>query len=315
MRSRTPVKGVLVTGAAGFLGARIAIALAAEPRVTDLVGLDRAEPPAGVPWRAVTASLHRLTDALPRAFVPGLIVHAAALTSQASEADPEAAFAVNVEGTRALLARCRAWAEARGAPPRLVLLSSVAVFGGGGEGADEAAAPDPRSTYGTTKLVAERLVLDAARRGAVDGVVLRLPVSVIRTGRTGKPGAGFVSDLVLNALGGLPFEAPLPLDHRLPVGSATAAAALAVRAALRPLPARVLHVPSLAVSAATARDALREAGVTPPALTASPDPLIEGLVAGWPARLTTRHPGWSADVADTTLADIIRRHRAANPPD
>lgn len=305
---------LLVTGASGFLGARIAATLAADPRVAEVVGLDRAEPPPGAPWHAVVAGLNRLSDALPRCFVPDAVIHAAALTSQASEADPDAAFAVNVEGTRALLARCRAWGETRGHPPRLVLLSSVSVFGGGGEGADESTPPDPRTTYGTTKLVAERLVLDSARRGDADGVVLRLPVSVIRTERSGKPGAGFVSDLVLAALRGEGIVIPLAPDHRLPVGSVASAVGLAVRAALGAVPARVLHAPSLAVSADSAATALRDAGVPPPLPTVSRDPTVERLVAGWPARLATRYPDWSGDLADGSLETIIRRHRAERTP-
>lgn len=302
---------VLVTGASGFLGARIAAALAADPDIGGVVGLDRTDPPPGAPWRPIVAGLNRLSDALPRDLVPDAVVHAAALTSQASEADPDAAFAVNVEGTRALLARCRVWTEASGRPPRFVLLSSASVFGGGGEAADESTPPDPRSTYGTTKLMAERLVLDAARRGGVDGVVLRLPVSVIRTERSGKPGAGFVSDLVLAALRGEGFEVPLALDHCLPVGSVSASVALAVRVAIGPVPGRVLHAPSLAVSAESAVAALREVGVAPLPLRAAPDALVARLVAGWPARLATIHADWSADVAADDLAGIIRRHRAA----
>ncbi|WP_376088253.1 NAD-dependent epimerase/dehydratase family protein [Roseomonas sp. CCTCC AB2023176] len=303
---------VLVTGASGFLGARIAAALAAEPMVAEVLGLDRAEPPPGVPWRPVVAGLNRLGDALPRDWVADAVVHGAALTSQASEADPDAAYAVNVEGTRAVLGRCQAWAERTGRPPRLVLLSSVSVFGGGGEAADEATPPDPRTTYGTTKLIAERLVLDATRRGAVDGVVLRLPISTIRTERSGKPGAGFVSDLILQALRGEPFTAPLPLDHRLPVGSVASSVALAVRAALHAAPGRVLHAPSLTVSAASARDDVARFCAANPVVTAAPDPLVDRLVAGWPKRLSTLYPGWSARLTELSLAEVIRRHVAAH---
>jgi nucleoside-diphosphate-sugar epimerase len=297
----------VVTGASGFLGGRLAAMLAADPRVRDVVGFDRVPAPDGAPWHAVTGEISRFGRAMPPDLSARIVVHAAAITSQASEADPDAAFATNVEGTRAVLAWCRAQPH----PPRLLLLSSVSVFGGGGAVATEETAPDPRSTYGTTKLIAERLVLDSARRGEVDGVVLRLPVSVIRTAtRTGPPGAGFVSDLVDHALRGLPFTVPIAADHALPVASLRASLGLAMRAALDAVPARVLHVPSLAVSAESALAALAACGVAKARVSCAPDPAVERLVAGWPSRLGTKWPAFASGLIDDGLEEVIRAHAA-----
>ena len=293
---------VLVTGATGFLGCRLAGMLAADPRVSAVTGLDRTAPPAGTAFQSITADITRLPDLAPEAETA---IHAAAITSQASEADPDAAFAINVEGMRAVLR----WARARPAPPRVLFLSSIAVFGRGDPVATEDTPPDPHSTYGTTKLIAERLLLDATRRGEVDGVVLRLPVTIIRTApRSAPPGAGFLSDLIDAALRGRAFTAPLAPAHAVPVASVDAVLGLALRAAVGPVPAPLLHVPSLAGSADSARAALAACGVATQGIACVPDAAVERLVAGWPARLGTVHPGFSADLADSGLDPVIRAH-------
>lgn len=167
----------------------------------------------------------------------------------------------------------------------------------------------PHPTYGTTKLIAERLLLDAARRGEVEGVVLRLPVTIIRTAaRTAPPGAGFVSDLIDSALRGCAFTAPLALAHAIPVASVEAVLGVALRAATGAMPAAILHMPSLAGSADSARSALAACRVAAPGLSCAPDPAVERLVAGWPARLGTVHPAFSDDLGDRGLETIIRAH-------
>jgi nucleoside-diphosphate-sugar epimerase len=287
---------VLVTGGAGFLGGRIAAALGAMPGVA-VTRFDRVAAP-GVVAGDVTC----LAAALPDGFAADAVIHAAAITTQASEADPAAAWAINVEGTRAVIA----WCAAQKRPPRLVLLSSIAVFAGGEVEPDEASPVAPASTYGTTKAVAELLLREATRRGEAEGVVLRLPISVLRTTRSGPPGAGFISDLVAHARRGARFTAPLAPDHRLPVGSVRASVALACRAALGAVPAQVLHAPSLALSGTEAVDALEAAGVPARRLVEfAPDPEVERLVVGWPQRLATRHPAFSEGVAERDFAAIL----------
>jgi nucleoside-diphosphate-sugar epimerase len=304
MSASTEGLRVLVTGGAGFLGGRIAAALAVMPGVASVTTLDRTGAP-GVLQGDVT----RLAEALPPGFAADAVMHAAAITTQASESDPGAAWAINVEGTHALIAWCAAQARA----PRLVLLSSVAVLAGGVAEPDEDSPPAPASTYGTTKAVAELLLRDATRRGWVDGAALRLPVSVIRTTRQGAPGAGYVSDLVRQVQRGGRFTVPLGAAHRLPVGSVRSAVALACRAVLAPnLPARLLHAPSLAVSGEDVVRALDSLGLPARGLVEyQPDPAVERLVAGWPQRLATRHPCFAADIAEPDVATLLRGEMAA----
>lgn len=288
-----PNRSVLVTGGAGFLGGCIATAL--ERSGATVTRFDRVAAP-----RVIAGDIAHIAQAFPPGTRFDAVIHAAAITTQASEADPDAAWAINVEGTRAALRFA--------GPARFVLLSSIGVFGGGEAEPDEASPPRPASTYGMTKTVAEALLADAARRGDGDAVVLRLPISVLRTTRSGPPGAGFISDLVAHARRGARFTAPLAPDHALPIASVRAAVALACRAALAAeLPAWLLHVPSLAVSGAVAIAALEAEGVPARRMVDfAPDPAVERLVAGWPRRLATRFPAFSADLADADFDAILR---------
>ena len=293
---------LLVTGGAGFLGARLCPLLAAAPGVAAVSVFDAAETPGGL--RGDIADF----AALVPDGAADVVIHAAAITALASEADPDRAWAINVEGTRAVLAWCRRQSR----PVRLLLLSSVTVFGAEEALARESSPAAPCCTYGMTKLVAEQLVLDAARRGEVEGRILRLPISAIRTSRVGRPGAGFLSDLVDHVMRGRVFGVPLPMGRRMPVASVGAGLAMIARLALAPvLPARLLHLPSLGVSANDAVAALVAAGFpeAPALVRPAPEADVGRMVAGWPQRLGTDFPEMSADLADAGFGTLIEAHR------
>ncbi|TPW30642.1 dTDP-4-dehydrorhamnose reductase [Pararhizobium mangrovi] len=88
---------------------------------------------------------------------PDIVVSAAAYTAvDQAEDEPELAHAVNAEGPGALAHA----AAARGIP--IIHLSTDYVFSGeGDEPHSEEETPDPRTVYGRTKLVGERLVAEA----------------------------------------------------------------------------------------------------------------------------------------------------------
>ena len=112
------------------------------------------------------------------------VVHLASMVSGDTEADHLRGWAVNVEGQRSLLEALRE--KAPGA--RFLFTSSTATFGSlpphappdyaAGDGTKQL----PGNTYGFCKVVCELMVNDYARRGAVDGRGLRLPVVVVRPG-------------------------------------------------------------------------------------------------------------------------------------
>ena len=146
---------VVVTGGSGLLGASVVRTLL--ERGHDVVSLDR-RPAAdnGTETKVVDiADLERLTAALSGA---DAVVHAASLVDL-HLGTPKELDLVNVEGTRNVIAACRAAGVGR-----LCYVSSAEVITGSEplRGATEADAPYPRphlTHYGATKELAERMVL------------------------------------------------------------------------------------------------------------------------------------------------------------
>lgn len=146
---------LLITGADGFLGSRLAAFLGVRRRV---VGLGRRDLDI-TDAEAVRRTLERLR--------PEVVVHAAAVSDTGACArDPEGTARVNVEGPRNLAVACAVLGA------RLVHLSSDQVFNGNlepgpyGEGHE----PRPDTAYGRQKRDSEQVVLDLAPQA----VVLRL---------------------------------------------------------------------------------------------------------------------------------------------
>ena len=166
------MKRVLLTGAAGFIGARIAARLRAEG--VEVVGVDRvADPEAGIlagdiaspgAWQGAAEGC----DA---------VIHTAALVGMPS--DDSGFWDVNVRGTRLALEAAR-----DGGAGRFLHISSVVVFGlHFPDGVDETHPVRPTGTaYTDTKIAAEQVVLAAHAAGETE-------VTVVRPGDVYGPGS------------------------------------------------------------------------------------------------------------------------------
>jgi dTDP-4-dehydrorhamnose reductase len=161
----TKPRRVLITGAGGLVGGRLATVLAAD--FTVVAGRHETAPPAGL--AAVALDLlapGSLEGALGQAGADA-VVHAAALAEpDACERDPDRARRLNVDGTAAVARACRR------AGARLIVLSTDLVFPGDRGGLAEDQAPAPLQVYGTTKRDAERVALDECPDAAVARIAL-----------------------------------------------------------------------------------------------------------------------------------------------
>ncbi|HEY7003491.1 MAG TPA: GDP-mannose 4,6-dehydratase [Gaiellaceae bacterium] len=142
---------ILVTGAAGFVGAHLLARLGDEAVAAQADVRDAA---------AVAAEVHEVA--------PTAIVHLAALSSVAdSWSDPSETWRVNVLGTLNVV-------EAAAAGTRVVLASTGEVYGRARElPATEETPLDPISPYAASKAAAELVCAPARARGELELVVTR----------------------------------------------------------------------------------------------------------------------------------------------
>lgn len=140
------------------------------------------------PETGVDAADPAAMDVIFAALRPDLVYHMAAVLSAKGEENPPLAWRVNVESLRIALEALSRYRRADGAPPVLVCPSSIAAYGPV-EGMPkvleeglEAGPLEPRTMYGVTKIVAERLgewfarhMPQTAERKRVDFRSLRFP--------------------------------------------------------------------------------------------------------------------------------------------
>lgn len=164
---------VLLTGAFGNIGGETLQALLEaghEVRAFDLAS-DAARAAARALDRRIEPHWGDISDPTAvKSAVAGCdaVIHDAAILPPASERNPALLHRVNVEGTRHLISAC----EAADPKPRLVLASSVSVYGPSRERQPPVRADDPvRPTdhYSTSKVECEEML----RASTLDWVILR----------------------------------------------------------------------------------------------------------------------------------------------
>ncbi|MDR8395835.1 SDR family oxidoreductase [Paraburkholderia sp. USG1] len=317
---------VLITGGAGFLGQRLARELLARgslkdtqgtpQAITELVLLDvvkandfgdsrvRAEV-GDIAERSVLG--HVIDDRTSAIF------HLAAIVSGQAEADFDLGMRINLDASRLLLETCRQ----RGHRPRVLFTSSVAVYGGElPDVVQDDTALNPQSSYGAQKAIAELLLNDYARRGFVDGRVLRLPTISVRPGKPNAAASSFASGIIREPLNG---EAAV-----CPVAGSTRLWLLSPRKAIESLIAgleldsaalgnqRVLNLPGISVSVDEMVAALREVAgdAAVGRIVWEPDARVEKIVGSWPGRWDTSRAQALGLSGERSFADVIRSYVA-----
>jgi nucleoside-diphosphate-sugar epimerase len=315
---------ILVTGAAGMIGRKLAARLAQDGRVgsTPIAHLRLVDavlpsaPEAPFPVEQVEGDLGRpqLIDTVVDDR-PDVIFHLAAVLSGEAEADFEKGYHVNVDAFRSLLESIRLAGESY--RPRLVFASSIAVFGGPYPDAigDEFLAA-PRTSYGTQKAIGELLLTDYSRCGYVDGVGIRLPTISVRPGAPNKAASGFFSSIIREPLVGLEATLPVPDDIRHWHASPRSAVGFLIHAATldttlldgRPC----LTMPGVSVTVAEQIDALRAVAGDDAVrlIRREPDEAILRIVSTWPGRFDARRAQELGFTAEESFEEIVRVHVA-----
>jgi len=315
---------VLITGAAGMVGRRLAERLAREVQcagqaidrltLTDVVAPSL---PAELAGRAVIRVEDAGNAAVAKqlaALRPDLIFHLAAIISGEAERDFDKGYRVNLDGMLNLLEAIR-HEGGTSYVPKLVFTSSSGIFGAPFPASiSDEFHVTPLTSYGTQKAIGELLLADYSRRGFVEGVGIRFPSIVVRPGKPNASAGGFFSGIIREPLQGV--EALLPVGdevlftHASPrsaVGFLIHAAGLS-REQLGP---RVdLTMPGVCVTVGEQIAALRRiAGDKAVKLIRrAPDPASAVIVAGWPTRFDAKRALALGFTAERDFDEIIRVH-------
>ena len=326
---------ILITGGAGFLGARLARELlkagrlslrGAPARAIETITLaDLGPAPADLAADARVRSVQGdLLELVQRRAVPAagtaLVFHLAAAVSAECEADFDLGMRSNLDTTRALLDACRAL----GTAPVFVYASSLAVFGQQpGQPAmgrvDDQSLPTPQGSYGIQKFIGEQLVADYGRKGFVTGRSVRPMTVSVRPGRPNGAASGFFSGMIREPLAGERVRVPVPPATVAALASPSRTIEGFIRAAEASDadwgPLTAINLPSLRTTVGEMAAALERAGG--PAAAAlidwSPDPAVERLVRSWPGDIAWDRARALGLQADPDFDSVIRSYIAENP--
>lgn len=326
---------ILITGGAGFLGARLARALlaagqlslrGAAPRaIRQIVLADRGPAPADLAADPRVRSVQGdLLELVQRREIPAagtdVVFHLAAAVSAECEADFELGMRSNLDTTRALLDASRAL----GTSPVFVFASSLAVFGQQpgqpplGVMRDDTL-PTPQGSYGIQKYIGEQLVADYTRKGFIAGRSVRPMTVSVRPGQPNGAASGFLSGMIREPLAGERARVPVPPQTPVALASPTRTIEGFIRAAEASDAdwgqRTAINLPSLKttvgeMAAALEKVAGREATAL---LDWTPDAAIEKLVRSWPGDVAWDRARGLGLKNDASFEAIVREYIAENP--
>jgi nucleoside-diphosphate-sugar epimerase len=291
---------LLITGGAGFVGARLARTLLKKGElngqaITELAIADLFPPPADLladpRVRAHTGTMLAQTELFASGFDG--VFHLASAVSGECELDFDLGLRSNLDSTRALLEGLRRAGNA----PRLVFASSVAVFGPDAsnpmpERVADNTLPSPQTSYGTHKLMCEYLIADYTRKGFIDGRSARLMTVTVRPGKPNGAASSFFSGIIREPLAGVETTCPVDASVSHPVsspGNTVRGLITVFEASTQAMGGRLaLNLPGLTVRVGDMLQALQD--VAGPAVRQrvrfERDERVAGIVAGWASGAT-----------------------------
>lgn len=243
------------------------------------------------------------------------VFHLASVPGGAAEKHYELGREINLTATLGLLEDLRPQAS-NGRVPRFIFASTIAVYGEHlPPEVDERTLPNPGLSYGAHKLAGEYLVVDATRKGWVQGCSLRLPGVVARPGDGAGMMSAFMSQLFWKLAAGEPLTVPVSADGVAWWISVGACADNLLHAATvdpaRLNPRRSYQMPVLRLTVGELVEALAQRyGADRRALVSyAPEPFIQRLFASYPPlhtpealALGLRHDGDIATLIERATA-------------
>ena len=313
---------ILITGGAGFLGARLAREILKKGQlngqtVTELVIADLFPAPADLladpRVKGYAGPMLEQGDLFKSGFDG--VFHLASAVSGECELDFDLGLRSNVDSSRLLLDSIRASGKAS----RLVFASSVAVFGPdiGNPMPDRVAdttLPTPQTSYGTHKLMIEHMVADYTRKGYIDGRSARLMTVAVRPGKPNGAASSFFSGIIREPLSGMDAVCPVDasVSHPLSSPGTTIRGLIAVFEASREAVGgrMALNLPGLNVTVGQMLDALEK--VAGPAVRArvkfERDERVAGIVANWARGASFERAQALGLQADASFEAIIEQY-------
>ncbi len=322
---------IVITGGAGFLGARLARTLLASgslalrgatPQVIQSITLvDRAAPPADLLLdtriQSLTGDLNQLLEtntAVAQSIwaQAAIIFHLAAAVSGECEADFDLGLRSNIDATRALLQACRV----AGHCPTVVFASSLAVFGNSAAQPlpaviDDRTLPTPQNSYGIQKFIGEQLVADYGRKGFICARNVRLMTVSVRPGKPNGAASSFLSGMIREPLAGIRAACPVPKETAVALSSPARTIDGLIRAAEASDNAwgarTAVNLPALRTTVGDMACALEKLSGKAVAslIDWTPDPAIARIVTSWPATIDAARARALGLLPDNNFESII----------